>query len=179
VRSEIVNKIQAMVDLETKGWDTKNPELFLSMIHPDMVWPFPPTADTHNPIDWVFVMGRFDRERWRNDWQGLFDTHDLVHNRRVTVKIEISKEEDAAFAVVDIDTLWRHRDTEEDFHWKGRGARSTQNCRPASGSSITRLAPSIFHRGVVRRCWPRTETSAHGRVPTIYRPRPAGAIPQP
>lgn len=120
MRSAIATKIQEMVDLETKGWDTKNPELFLSMIHPDMAWPFPPTADSHDPVDWVFVMGRFDRERWRNDWQGLFDTHDLIHNRRVTAKIEISKEEDAALAVVDIDTLWRHKDTKADFHWKGR-----------------------------------------------------------
>ena len=85
-----------------------------------MVWPFPPTADAHDPIDWVFVMGRFDRERWRKDWQALFDTHDLVHNRRETVKIEMTKEEDGAFAVVDIDTLWRHKVTKENFHWKGR-----------------------------------------------------------
>jgi len=34
--SVIVKIIQEMVDLETRGWDTKNPELFLSMIHPDM-----------------------------------------------------------------------------------------------------------------------------------------------
>ena len=120
MRSATATKIQEMVDLETKGWDTKNPELLLSMIHPDMAWPFPLTADSHDPIDWVFVMGRFDKDRWRNDWQGLFDTHDLVHNRRVTVKIEVAKEEDAAFAVVDIDTLWRHKDTNVDFHWKGR-----------------------------------------------------------
>ena len=120
MRSAIATKIQEMVDLETKGWDTKNPELFLSMIHEDLAWPFPPTADSHDPVDWVFVMGRFDRERWRRDWQGLFDTHNLIHNRRATVKIEISKEEDAALAVVDIDTLWRHKDTKADFHWKGR-----------------------------------------------------------
>ncbi len=118
--SAIVATIQEMVDLETKGWDTKNPDLFLSMIHPDMVWPFPPTADSHDPVEWVFVMGRFDRERWRKDWQGLFDTHDLIHNRRKTVKIEICKEEDGALAVVDIDTLWRHKVTGKDFHWKGR-----------------------------------------------------------
>ena len=36
------------------------------------------------------------------------------------MKIEISKEQDAAFAVVDIDTLWRHKVTNVDFHWKGR-----------------------------------------------------------
>jgi len=57
---EIVKKIKELVDLDTKGWDTKNPELFLSMIHPDMAWPWPPTADAHDPIDWIFVMGRFN-----------------------------------------------------------------------------------------------------------------------
>ena len=118
--SAIAAEIQQMVDLETLGWDTKNPDLFLSMIHPDMVWPFPHTADDHDPITWAFVMGRFDRERWRKDWQGLFDTHDLIHNRRSTLRIEVSREEDGAFAVVDIDTLWRHRVTKKDFHWKGR-----------------------------------------------------------
>ena len=101
---EIAERIQEMVDLETRGWDTKNPDLFLSMIHPDMAWPWPPTADAHDPIDWAFVLGRFDRERWRKSWQELFDSHDLIHNRRTIVRIEISREEDAAFAVVDIAT---------------------------------------------------------------------------
>jgi ketosteroid isomerase-like protein len=36
------------------------------------------------------------------------------------VKIEVSKEEDAAFAVVDIDTHWRHKVTKKDFPWQGR-----------------------------------------------------------
>ena len=120
MNSDTVKLIQEMVDLETTGWNTKNPDLFLSMIHPDMVWPWPPTADAHDPVDWVFVLGRFDRERWRQNWQGIFDSHDLIRNRRDTVKIEVSDEQDAAFAVVDIDTLWRHKTTNEDFHWKGR-----------------------------------------------------------
>ena len=92
----IAKKIQEMVDLESKGWNTKNPDLFLSMIHPDMVWPWPPTADTHDPIDWVFVLGRFDWERWRKNWQDIFDNHDLIRNQRETVKIEVSNEQDAA-----------------------------------------------------------------------------------
>lgn len=117
---EVKQQIQALVDIETTGWDTKNPDLFLSMIHPDMAWPWPPTSDAHDPAEWVFVLGRFDRERWRKSWQDLFDSHDLVHNRRDIVKIEISREEDAAFAVVDIDTLWRHKATGEDCLWKGR-----------------------------------------------------------
>src|SRR5215510_165023 len=116
----VKDQIQAMVDLETQGWNTKNPEPFLSMIHPDMAWPWAPNADAHDPIDWVFVLGRFNRDRWRKNWQDIFDSYDLVHNRRDTVKIEVSNEQDAAFAVVDIDTLWRHKTTKNDFHWKGR-----------------------------------------------------------
>ena len=128
----IEKEIGVLVDLETKGWDTKNTDLFLSIIHPDMAWPWPPTTDAHDPIDWVFIMGRFNWERWRKIWQDLFDSHDLIYNRRNTVKIEISNEEteeenevegneeDAAFAVVDIDTLWRHKITKNDSLWKGR-----------------------------------------------------------
>jgi len=116
----VKQQIQALIDLETKGWDTKNPDLFLSMIHPDMAWPWPPTSHAHDPVEWVFVLGRFDRERWRKNWQDIFDSHDLIHNQRDTMKIEVSGEQDAAFAVVDIDTLWRHKVTKEDSHWKGR-----------------------------------------------------------
>ncbi len=112
--------IQGLIDLETTAWNSKNPELFLSIIHPDMVWAWPPTADDHDPENWEFGMGRFNHERWREDWQKIFDTHDLIHNHRKTIAIKISRESDGAFAVVDIDTLWRERDTGKDFHWKGR-----------------------------------------------------------
>ena len=116
----VARHIQALVDRETLGWNTKNPDLFLDMIHPDMVWPWPPTADSHDPIDWVFVLGRFDRARWRRNWQDIFDTHDLTRNKRDTLRIVVSAEGDGAFAVVDIDTLWRHKVSGTDFHWKGR-----------------------------------------------------------
>lgn len=68
------------------------------------------------------VMGRYDRERWRQVWQQLFDTHALVHNHRRIEKIEISEQGDGAFAVVDVDTLWRTSGG-EDFHWKGRACK--------------------------------------------------------
>jgi len=116
----VKRQIQSLVDLETEGWNTKNPDLFLSIIHPDMVWPWPPTPDAHDPAGWVFVMGRFNRERWRKSWQDLFDSYDLVHNRRETVRIEVSAEIDGAFAVVDIDTLWRPKTSGADNLWKGR-----------------------------------------------------------
>lgn len=115
--------IQGLVDLETKGWDEKNPEPFLSIIHPDMVWAWPPHEKAHDPLQWVFDLGRFDRERWRREWQTLFDTHDLVHNKRKTLKIEVTKELDGAYAVVDVDTLWRNMKTDKDVHWKDRACK--------------------------------------------------------
>lgn len=119
--SDTVKKeIQALIDRETLGLNTKNPDLFLDIIHPDMVWPWPPTPRDHDPDAWKFVLGRFNKERWRQNFQAIFDHHDLVHNHRNTVKIEVSPEEDAALAVMDIDSLWRTRDTKQDIHWKGR-----------------------------------------------------------
>ncbi|MFQ5636865.1 MAG: YybH family protein [bacterium] len=120
--SAIKSQIQEMVDRETRAWDTQDVELLISIFHPDMVWPWPRTADSHDPLDWIFGMGRYDYERWRTQWQQLFDTHILVHNRRRILKIEVTKEKDGAFAVVDVDTLWRDRQG-NDFHWKGRACK--------------------------------------------------------
>jgi hypothetical protein len=36
-------------------------------------------------------MGHLDHERWRKAWQSLLDSHNLVHKRRNTVKIDVSK----------------------------------------------------------------------------------------
>ena len=66
-------------------------------------------------IEW----GRYDYQRWKNGWQELFDTHRLARNHREIRKIEISKEGDGAFAVVDIDTVWIDSDGKEN-HWQGR-----------------------------------------------------------
>lgn len=85
-----------------------------------MVWPWPSRYDAHDPAQWRLVMGRFDAERWGTAYTGLFADWELVHNRRDTVKIEVAREGDGAFAVVDIDTLWRRRDGGDEMHWKGR-----------------------------------------------------------
>ena len=85
-----------------------------------MVWPWPPTPQSHDPMTWVMVLGRFDAERWKRSWQELFDTHTLVHNRREIKKVVVSSEGDGAFAVVDIDTRWRHTKTGAEQIWKGR-----------------------------------------------------------
>lgn len=114
--------IHEIVDRETRAWDSKDIDLLLSIFHPDMVWPWPPTASHHDPVDWVFWAGRFQRERWRKNWQDLFDSHELVHNRRSIVRIVVTPEADGAFAVVDVDTLWRDRSGREQ-HWKGRACK--------------------------------------------------------
>ena len=95
-------------------------DLLLSIFHPDMVWPWPSRYDAHDPVEWRFGMGRFDAARWRTYYVQLFSEWELVHNRRKIVKVELSAEEDGAFAVVDIDTLWRRREGTEEMNWKGR-----------------------------------------------------------
>jgi ketosteroid isomerase-like protein len=117
------DEIQAMIDRETHAWDTQHAETLVSLFHPDMVWPWPKDSDSHDPLEWVCPMGRFDRDRWRNSWQNLFDTHTLVHNRRRTLKITLTEQGDGAYAVVDVDTLWRHRQSGEEFHWSGRACK--------------------------------------------------------
>ena len=115
VRSEI----EEIVARETRAWDTKDVDLLLTVFHPDMVWPWPRTSTSHDPMDWVLEWGRYDPERWGRGWQELFDTHELVRNERELRKIEISREGDGAFAVVDIDTVWRDPSGNE-RRWKGR-----------------------------------------------------------
>jgi Domain of unknown function (DUF4440) len=113
------SEIEEIVDRETRAWDSRDVGLLLSVFHPDMVWPFPRTPRSHDPMEWIFELGRYDPERWGRVWQELFDTHELVRNEREIQKIEVSREGDGALAVVDIDTLWRDRDGNES-HWKGR-----------------------------------------------------------
>ncbi len=116
-------QIQEMVDRETRAWDAQDAEALVALFHPDMLWPWPPTAQAHDPVEWIMPMGRFDYRRWKQSWQELFDGNELVHNRRSTVKIVVSAEGDGAFAVVDVDTLWRDRKTGQYSHWKGRACK--------------------------------------------------------
>lgn len=113
------NEIRLLIDKESQAWDNKDVKSLLSIFHPDMVWPWPLTAQDHDPLQWTLVQGRYNYERWKTNWQTLFDTHDLIHNVREIKKIVISAEGDGAFAVVDIDTLWRDH-AGRDNHWQGR-----------------------------------------------------------
>jgi ketosteroid isomerase-like protein len=117
--SDVESEIQATVDRETRAWDTQDVDLLISVFHPDMVWPWPPTARDHDPMEWVMEWGRYDADRWRDGWQQLFDTHELVRNERATRRIVVSDQGDGAFAVVDIDTAWRDERGAE-LSWSGR-----------------------------------------------------------
>jgi ketosteroid isomerase-like protein len=116
---EIKKQIEEIVNRETKAWDTQDADLLMTIFHPDMVWPWPRTSKSHDPMDWVLELGKYDYNRWKQGWQELFDKYTLVHNKREIKKIEISKEQDGAFAVVDIDTLWMDSNDNKS-HWKGR-----------------------------------------------------------
>ena len=112
-------EIIEIVNRETMAWDTKDVALLLSLFHNDMVWPWPRTPKSHDPMDWEMILGRFNQERWSKGWQDLFNSHKLVHNKRKIKKILISNEKDGAIAVVDVDTLWIDKDNNQN-HWKGR-----------------------------------------------------------
>jgi hypothetical protein len=116
----LVDQIQEIVNRETEAWAAKNVNQLLTVFHHEMVWPWPPTEKHHDPIDWVIIQGKFNAERWGNSWQELFEAHELVHNIRSIEKIEVSHEGDGAFAVVDVDTLWRHKISGKEMRWKGR-----------------------------------------------------------
>ncbi|MEI6684054.1 MAG: nuclear transport factor 2 family protein [Bacteroidota bacterium] len=113
------SEIVEIIDRETRGWDTQDTGLLVSLFHPDMVWPWPKTPSSHDPLEWELVQGKFNRERWSRRWQELFDNYKLARNLREIKKIVISEEGDGAFAVVDIDTLWISNDGLS-IHWKGR-----------------------------------------------------------
>jgi ketosteroid isomerase-like protein len=119
MNDDAASRVREIVDRETRAWDTKDAELLLSVFHPDMVWPWPKLPSSHDPMEWTLQWGRYDRRRWLDGWQKLFDTHELVRNVRETRKVEVSEQGDGALAVVDIDTLWRDLEGEE-MRWKGR-----------------------------------------------------------
>src|SRR6516165_8983902 len=63
------DQIEETVNRETHAWDKQDVEIAPSVFHPDIVWPWPPTADSHDPENWVIAMGRFDRRR--SEWTRL------------------------------------------------------------------------------------------------------------
>jgi ketosteroid isomerase-like protein len=116
-------EIQALIDRESRAWDACDAETLVQLFHPDTVWPWPPTSDAHDPIHWIMPLGRFNAERWKNCWNELFRSHTLVHNVRTTERISVTEQHDGAFAIVDVDTLWRHKHNDALNHWQGRACK--------------------------------------------------------
>ena len=119
MKENVEEIVRNLVDKETKAWNEKDAESLVSLFHRDMVWPWPKDNKSHNPVNWIMSYGRYDRQKWTNNWNKLFDEYELVHNRRKIVKVVVTDELDGAFAVVDIDTCWRDKNGKEDI-WKGR-----------------------------------------------------------
>ena len=44
--NDVTSEVREIVDRETRGWDTQDVGLLLSVFHPDMVWPWPKRATT-------------------------------------------------------------------------------------------------------------------------------------
>jgi len=114
--------INEIIDRETQAIDAKNIGMFMSVLHPDMVWPWPPNVHAHDPLEWVLPWGRYNKQRWQSYLQKFFDKYELIHNDRNTIRIEISNEGDGAFAVVDVNTLWKSTSGDE-LHWEGRACK--------------------------------------------------------
>ena len=118
-----------MVERETAAWNRKDADALVGLFHPDMVWPWPPTPQDHDPMTWIMPMGRFDARRWRAMWQELFDTHELAVNERTIRRVEVTPEGDGGLAVVDINTVWRRLTDDADDAWRGRVCKVYARCR--------------------------------------------------
>jgi ketosteroid isomerase-like protein len=134
-------EIRNMVNKETKAWDEQDVESLLELFHKDMVWPWPKTNNDHNPMNWEITQGKYDYKRWKEGWEILFRENILIMNERKILKIELSKENDGAFAVVDINTRWENRIDHSVMNWKGRVCKVYSKCN--DGWKIT------MHTGVL------------------------------
>ena len=58
------SEIEEIMNRETRAWDTKGTNQLCSVFHPDMFWPWSPTANDHDPMNWVLKWGKFNKLRW-------------------------------------------------------------------------------------------------------------------
>jgi hypothetical protein len=87
----IESEIREIINRETEAWNQKNVEKLLSIFHPDMVWPWPRTTKSHDTIDWVMELGRFNHQRWSNIYSELFGNHELIYNNRIIGSVQLRK----------------------------------------------------------------------------------------
>jgi hypothetical protein len=148
---EIIAQIPALVDCETEGWNTKNVDSLLSIIHPDMVWPWPPHSDAHDHVEWVFEFGRFDRERWRKKWHSLFDDYDLIHNNRKRLKLKLLVRVTEPLLLLISIPIGVIRLLERIFLGKHVFARFIQRCQMEAGRLSSRQEHCVILLGLIKK----------------------------
>ena len=77
-------KIKEIVDRDTDAWNNKDTEKLLSIFQPDMVWPWPRTFDSHDPVDWIFEVEGLIIKDIKKISNEFFKSHILVHNKKIT-----------------------------------------------------------------------------------------------
>ena len=60
---KVESQIREIVDRKTDAWNNKDIDKLLTIFHPDMVWPWPNTLKSHDPMTWVFGMGKFNYQK--------------------------------------------------------------------------------------------------------------------
>lgn len=114
----VVEEIEEIVRREGTAWGTGDIDLLLTVFHDDMVWLWPQTGGSHDPLNWLIEVGGFDRERWREGWGEMFEGG-VTRNEREIRKVVVSPEGDAAVAIVDVDVEWLNVESEP-VSWSGR-----------------------------------------------------------
>ena len=121
--SRVEDEIQAMVDRETDAWDRQDAETLVSLFHPDMVWPWPPDADSHDPARMGLPAGPLRPRAVATGLAGPLRFARLVHNRRRTVRIEVSRSRTAPSRSSTSTRSGENRASGQPFHWKGRACK--------------------------------------------------------
>lgn len=116
----MMEEIFELVEQEYAALAAGDVGALLAVFHPDMVLVRPRDKDAHNPADWECPDGRFDEARWGKTFGDFFAGHSLIRCEKQVVKTAATPGQDGGFAVVDIDILWRERDTGEEQRWLGR-----------------------------------------------------------
>ena len=107
---------------ETQGWNSQDLDLLMSIFHPYM---YGHGQELHNLM--ILKIGFLNQEDLiikDGEITGELFLKNIIQDITIALKkIVISNEGDGAFAVVDVDTLWRNKKDGKDFHWYGRACK--------------------------------------------------------
>ena len=51
------SEIKEIVHRGTQAWDRQDLDKLMTIFHQDMVWPWPRTPHSRNPLDWIYEIG--------------------------------------------------------------------------------------------------------------------------